>query len=395
MLAKIKRKTIVNPLCFSNMGMENLMWMRVHNVSLTGSVFHRNAISNSMNLLFLPLSISSILSMSRVTFPIEARITHYTPLLIERSRTLSGSLMAINSYAALTLDRTDFTGKVQQITSPKGAPIAITHCRFLKFDVTPIYIQNTQLLKVKWCVFDGSRRCRAITVLHSDRAIIDTCNFTSLESGAVELDSSTVAIKNCRFVGAHATSGAAIHSQRSVVEIHHTLFQECHADESGGAVSFFEGTALLKSVSFADNEAEKGNSIYNENARVMITDSVFDGTQRHEVVGDAFVFDCKFKSDEAHLLAPPTSTETFTPVATASPIPPLATEKPPDPGRNMKVLIGCCAGIGGGILVIAVIVVIVIKVKGYNTPKIYVKEMTEKKPPSGSVYVSHTYSLGK
>ena len=349
----------------------------------------------SLNLLFLPLSLSTVLSMNRVLFPIDTRIAHYTPLLIEKSRFLSGSLMKINSFAPLTLDRTEFAGRFKQISSSTSAPVKITRCQFANFYESPLTIENASILKVKWCAFESATRSRAINIKHVRRAIIDTCNFTALGSGAVLVDSSVMVMKNCRFVGAHADNGAAVHARESETEIRHCLFHECCADEFGGAVALIGGKAVMEHNAFSNNEARRGNAVFTEGAQARILDSDFDGTQGTEIVGDVVVIDCKFKSNGAHVLAPPTSTETFTPVATGTPLPPLATAPPAASPRNIKLLIGCCAGIGCGLLVIAVIVVIVIKVKGYNTPKIYVKDMTEKRPPSGSVYISHTYSLAK
>ncbi|OHT02849.1 hypothetical protein TRFO_06879 [Tritrichomonas foetus] len=364
-----------------------------HNVTLHAKYALKTNLIGGFSQILLPLSIMSIFTYRKFNFPINTRIIHFSPLQILDCKTSSFN---IESHSSLIIDRTVFSSKSKTIESFDAPKVSLTYCTFSESKEIPFRSEGTKKVKIKWNNFHDIQNNRAISIKKVDHAHIETNNFTNLV-GAIKSLNSYVKVRGCIFESNTGSNGGALEFIDSKENISFCTFSHCESNR-GGAIFIDGGSFSAENSLFIQNYATSGDSI-SSNVAIVLTKCNFTGDSLHEIIADittSTIIDSNFNFDDIRVHFGPPPTSTFSPSPSQSKLP--LEEEPYSEGwsRNTKIIVGCCCGIGGAIIIVAIVFIVVVKVRAVNNPKIYVAEKTtEKHAPTGSTYVSKTYSLSK
>ena len=347
--------------------------------------------------ILLPLSIFSLFTYRNFKFPFDSKIVHFSPLRIVESHV---SMLDLQSHSSLFIDRTVFEKHSKTINSIDASVISITHCSFSETDSQPFYSEGSKNMQIKWNSFQDILNNRAISIINAKNAKIITNNFTNLESGGILSRSSKIKVRDCIFFKNEGSNGGAIEFDDSEASVSFCAFQECESSKGGALYynnEYSNSNLLIENSLFSKNSAVSGSSIFS-NSKFTILNCNFTGNRAKElkITNNAEITESNlfFDSFDFHLKFGPSPSSTFSPSPSQSLIP--IAEDRTDEGwsRNTKIIVGCCVGIGAIIIIIVIVFIVVVKVRAYNNPKIYVAEKTtEGQQPTGTTYVSNSYSL--
>lgn len=370
--------------------MDNFAWAIPHNITLQGHYNLKYQQYSLFSQIMLPLSISSLLTYSHINLRNEIRIIQFSPLKMINCRFTSSQLF-FESNSNLFFDKTEFNFLSKSIKSINAPLASITHCSFSEVKAIPFISEGTQKVRIKWNNFQDFQKTCAISIKNADDARLETNNFTNLDCGGILAISSDMLIRGCIFESNSGMNGGSIEMVKSKCNLSFCLFSNCDSDK-GGAVYADNCDSKLMDCLFAQNFANSGYSIFT-NTEISIYKCNFTGNSNLEINGPANLYESKFDYKDIHIKFGPPPTSTFSPSPSKSPVPEYQ-EKYFEPKSDKSTLIiSLCCGIGGGVIVIAIIFLIIARVKNINNPKIYVAEgTTESKPPTGSAYIVSTNS---
>ena len=375
--------------------MESLSWLFVNNITLSGNAFKFANEKPCLSLLLLPLSISTILTFSKIRFPVQTRIIHHSPLLISRCQLSEGASFELSSFSEITINETNFNTLKNTLTSKNSESVTIKNCRFNSSSTTIVDISNSKKVRIKKNSFNQSGSYAPIHLTYVSDAIFTNNNFTGLNSGSIVSDSTNLYIGSCIFRNVSADNGGALRLSNSTSTIVFSFFQFCSAKTRGGSIYNEGGNLRVDSCIFTSGKATEGYSMYSTGGYCFIENCHFSGNFEFEISGKPIQkFNNTFASSVSVIPMFVTPSATFTPSPSMSSVP--FTSGPGGDGwtRNTKIIVGCGCGIGGCIIIIVVCYIVYTKVKQINSSRVYVAESTnENHQPTGTTFVSKTYAL--
>jgi hypothetical protein len=289
------------------------------------------------------------------------------------------------------INAVSFLGLFDPIALSASLSVSVTRCRFATWTGPPVSIAHALFLRVKWNHFGDSESARALTITETARALIVTNNFTDLGEGAILADHSQLEICEVRFTDLSAKEGAGIVQLDCTTVLEYSSFRNCKA-RRGGAIFSRGGNISMQWATFSANRAVNGSSVFSDGCQLSITKSQFQESRIVELAGNSFLlqevsFIVKIMDDWN-----PTDSRTFSPARTrTSAYFTVKTESPP-PKDDTVLIASIAGGVGGFVIILTVVALCIVKVRGSHNPQIYVAEMSEGAPPSGTMYVTESAS---
>jgi hypothetical protein len=244
---------------------------------------------------------------------------------------------------------------------------------------------------VKWNHFTHSDTSRALKIANTARALIVTNNFTDLDAGAISGTHSKLDIGDSHFSELSAKEGAAISAVNCITSAAYSLFRLCAVVPGRGGGMFVSGGNFSgRWLNFQGNRANGGNSIFSKNSEVFLQTCAFSGSRIDELSGPSFTLQNVTFLLHREEKWGPTDSRTFTPHQTSVILRYSVSTEEPFPDDNTKLIAACAGGVGGLIIIVTVVAILIVRARGSHNPQIYATEMSDKAPPSGTMYVTRS-----